>query len=136
MRGLLKYIVIGLGASLCSMSATTTNLTIKLAGSGPVSRKVVTFQCDAGGVELGLPAEPFQVVYLNGVGNSLAILPIHGRSLIFVTVLSGSGARYASDRYIWWDAGDRGVHLYSDSLDGKKETACRKVDAARSPTGR
>jgi membrane-bound inhibitor of C-type lysozyme len=51
---------------------------------------------------LGLPAKPFTVDYLNGNGNSLAVLPINGQPLIFVGVISGSGGRYAAGRYIWW----------------------------------
>ncbi|MDQ2774461.1 MAG: MliC family protein [Acidobacteriota bacterium] len=79
-------------------------------------------------MKLGLPPDAFTVEYLNGGGNSLAITPISGRSLIFVSVISGSGARYASGPYIWWDAGARGIHLYSDSLAGKKQSSCRQLD--------
>ena len=111
------------------MTALATDLTINLAGSGLIARRTVTFQCDAEGVKLGLPARPFPVVYLNGAGNSLAVLPIEGRSLIFASVISGSGARYASGRYIWWDAGSRGVHLYADATEGNPEVTCRRVNA-------
>jgi membrane-bound inhibitor of C-type lysozyme len=69
------------------------------------------------------------VEYVNGTGNSLAMVPVGGRSLIFSNVTSDSGARYAADRYIWWDAGSRGVHLYSDSLVGKTEISCRALPA-------
>jgi membrane-bound inhibitor of C-type lysozyme len=129
-----KWIAVG-GAVWCSMSLLATDLIIHLAGSGPISRTTVTFQCDAEGVKLGLPAQPFPVVYLNGAGNSLAVLPIAGRSLIFANLISGSGARYAADRYIWWDAGSRGVHLYADSPEGNKESSCQRVSANR-PSGK
>ena len=101
--------------------------------SGEISRATVIFPCNAEEVKLGLPAQPFPVVYLNGAGASLAVLPMEGRSLIFASVNSGSGARYASSRYIWWDAGSRGVPLYADSPEGNQETSCQKVGAGRPP---
>jgi membrane-bound inhibitor of C-type lysozyme len=130
MNSLLKYLIIGAGFWLGANAANATDLVIHLAGNTPVSRHTVKLQCDSVGVELGLPREPFSVEYLNGSGNSLAILPIGGRLLIFSSVISASGERYAADRYIWWDAGSRGVHLYIDfdSSSGKKQATCHVVD--------
>jgi membrane-bound inhibitor of C-type lysozyme len=98
-------------------------LTIHLSGSQPVSRKTVQYQCDAKAAAIGLPATVFPVEYINGAGNSLAVVPIHGNSLIFANVMSGSGARYAAGQYIWWEAGGS-VTLYSDSMAGKMQSAC------------
>ena len=95
---------------------------------GAVSRQVVLYQCDAQASKLGLPPVPFPVEYINGGGNSLAVLPIAGKSLIFANVLSGSGARYAAQQFTWWEAGGRGVTLSSDSLAGKMETSCQRVN--------
>jgi membrane-bound inhibitor of C-type lysozyme len=103
--------------------AGATDLTIHLSGSQPVSRKTVQYQCDAKAAAIGLPAAAFQVEYINGAGNSLAVIPIHGNSLIFANVMSGSGARYAAGQYIWWEAGGS-VTLYSDSMAGKMQSAC------------
>ncbi|HEY7339176.1 MAG TPA: MliC family protein [Bryobacteraceae bacterium] len=136
MKYFVKLIVIGVAVACCSTTSDATDLTIKLTGSDAISRNIETFQCDVQGPQLGLPAGPFPVEYLNGAGNSLAVLPIQGQSLIFVNVVSGSGARYASGRYIWWDAGSRGVHLYSDSLEGKKETSCQTIKGSQPPAER
>jgi len=76
---------------------------------------------------MGLPAGVFSVEYLNGAGNSLAIVPVDGDSRIFVNVVSGSGARYAAGEYIWWDAGGRGVSFSSDALAGKMSTTCHRL---------
>jgi membrane-bound inhibitor of C-type lysozyme len=103
--------------------AGATDLTIHLSGSQPLSRKTVQYQCDAKAVAIGLPATAFPVEYINGDGNSLAVVPIHGTSLIFANVMSGSGARYAAGQYIWWEAGGS-VTLYSDSMAGKMQSAC------------
>ena len=133
MNSLLKCVAIGAGLWSGAVAGKATDLTIHLAGQAPVSRHVVQFQCDSTGVQLGLPAGAFPVEYLDGAGNSLAVLPIEGRSLIFANVISASGARYASGRYVWWDAGSRGVHLYSDfdSLDGRKQSACHSIKASK-----
>ena len=122
-----KYVLIGAALSFSAGSAAAVDLTISLTGSGTISRRVVKFQCDEHAGALGLPTAGFSVEYLNGAGNHLAVLPIGGRSLIFSNVISGSGARYAADRYIWWDAGSRGVHLYSESPAGKMETSCHSL---------
>src|ERR1700753_750060 len=113
-----------LAALGCSTAlAGATDLTIHLSGSQAVSRKTVQYQCDAKGPAIGLPATAFPVEYINGAGNSLAVVPIHGNSLIFANVMSGSGARYAAGQYIWGEAGGA-VTLYSDSLAGTMPSTC------------
>jgi len=50
------------------------------------------------------------VSYINASnGDSFATVPIDGTPHVFVNVLSGSGARYASGRYIWWNKGNTGM---------------------------
>jgi membrane-bound inhibitor of C-type lysozyme len=109
--------------------AGATDLTLHLKGSQPMSRSTVQYQCDASGTRMGLPAGTFSVEYLNGAGNSLAILPVNGTSLIFANIVSGSGARYAARQYIWWDAAGRSVSFSSDSLAGKMRSECHRVDS-------
>ena len=108
--------------------AGATDLTIHLSGSQPLSRKTVQYQCDRQATATGLPGAAFPVEYINGGGNSLVIVPVHGASLIFTNVTSASGARYAAGQYIWWDAAGS-VNFYSDSLGGKTQSACHRVDA-------
>lgn len=116
---LITLAVLGCSTAL----AGAKDLTIQLSGSQPISRKIVQYQCDAKAAAIGLPATAFPVEYINGAGNSLAVVPIHGNSLIFANVMSGSGARYAAGQYIWWEAGGS-VTLYSDSMGGKMQSAC------------
>ncbi len=112
---------------LCSaMAASATDLTIHLPGDASISRKSVRYQCDASGTKIGVPAGAFAVEYLNGAGNSLVVVPLSGKSLIFSNVMSGSGARYTAQQYTWWEAGG-GVNLSSDSLAGKMQSTCTKV---------
>lgn len=111
-------------------SAHATDVTLHLQGSQPVMRSTVRYACDANGTRMGLPGGIFSVEYVNGAGNSLAIVPIGGKSLIFANVVSGSGARYAAGQYIWWEAGGRGVSLSSDSLARKMRTECHRIQAS------
>jgi len=114
-------------ALLCSANAApATDLTIHLAANATITRKSVRYQCDESGAKIGVPAGPFTVEYLNGGGNSLVIVPISGKSLIFSNVISGSGARYTAQQYTWWEAGG-GVTLASDSLAGKMQSTCRTL---------
>jgi membrane-bound inhibitor of C-type lysozyme len=120
-------IIIGIAILSTSAFATATDLTIHLNSSEAISRSTMRYQCDAQGAKMGLPVTAFSVEYLNGAGNSLAILPLNGTSLIFANILSGSGARYAAGQYIWWEAAGRSVSLSSDSLAGKMRSECHRV---------
>jgi membrane-bound inhibitor of C-type lysozyme len=106
--------------------ARAEDLSVRLPGV-EVTRIHASFECGADGVALGLPAGTFTVEYLNAGENHLAVLPIHGQALVFANVVSGSGARYAAGRYIWWDAGARGVTLYADGVDGHPKAECHLV---------
>jgi membrane-bound inhibitor of C-type lysozyme len=123
----LRDIAIGFGILFCSVFAGATDVTIHLNGTQPISRNTMKYQCDEQGAKMGLPAGVFSVEYLNGAGNSLAIVPVGGNSLIFANVMSGSGARYAAGEYIWWDAGGRGANFSSDSLAGKMSSSCHRL---------
>jgi membrane-bound inhibitor of C-type lysozyme len=102
------------------------DLAVQLPGVS-VTRIHASFECGADGVALGLPSGPFTVEYLNAGENHLAVLPVHGQALIFANVIAASGARYAAGRYIWWDAGDRGVTLYAEGVDGHPKAECHLV---------
>jgi membrane-bound inhibitor of C-type lysozyme len=120
-------ILLGLAWVLYGVSAFAADMTIHLPDPAPVSRRVGRYQCDAAAAKLGLPSGPFSVEYLNGGGNSLAVLPISGKPLIFANVISGSGARYAAREYVWWEASGRSISLSSEIGD-KVRTECREID--------
>jgi membrane-bound inhibitor of C-type lysozyme len=127
MRRLRAQVLIVVVALSCSAFAGASDLTIRLNGSQPISRKTVKYKCDAQGGKMGLPAGVFSVEYINGGGNSLAVVPVGGNSLIFANVVSGSGARYAAGEFIWWDAAGRGTTFSSDSIAGKMSSECHRV---------
>jgi membrane-bound inhibitor of C-type lysozyme len=114
---------------LLSVSLFAGDITIHLDGVSPVSRRLVEYRCDASAVRLGLPKGAFQVEYINGGGNSLAILPIQGKTTIFVNVQSGSGSRYVSQEYTWWEAAGRRVILRRVTFKEAMESSCSRVPA-------
>jgi len=128
-EAMFKHVIVVLGMVSFGAAAMATDLTIHLKGSQPMSRRVIRYQCDAQGAKMGLPSGTFPVEYLNGAGNSLAIVPVNGNSLIFANVVAGSGARYAAGEYIWWDAAGRSTTFSSDSLAGKMQSTCHRVGA-------
>jgi membrane-bound inhibitor of C-type lysozyme len=116
-----------LAAIMASTSAivAASELTITLTGSDPISRRTVMYQCDSTGVSFGVPEKPFEVEYINGGGNSLAVVPIKGQSLIFANVVSANGARYAARTYIWWDA--RGEVQFWNGAGSHDRSVCKQV---------
>lgn len=66
--------------------------------SADAERKAVIYHCD--GVE-----QPFTVEYINSPPNFLALVPVGGEQLLFVTTLSADGARYVSGPFEWWSHG-------------------------------
>jgi membrane-bound inhibitor of C-type lysozyme len=110
-----------------SVVAGASDLTIPLQGTGTFQRKTVKYQCDANGVKMGLPAGVFVVEYLNEASNHLAVVPVKGSSMIFVTVPSGSGAKYAAQEFVWWEAGGRGTTFASDFPGPKASSTCKEV---------
>ncbi|HHY50534.1 MAG TPA: hypothetical protein GYA10_12385 [Alphaproteobacteria bacterium] len=69
--------------------------------SGDFERRIVRYDCGDGGE---LTAD-----YINAAPNYLAIIELAGKKLVFVTVLSGSGARYAAGEYEWRTRGGEGT---------------------------
>lgn len=120
------YLGTVMGALGLAMTAPAENITIHLPQNATVARKTVQYRCDAQATKVGLPSGSFPVEYINGGGNSLAVVPINGNPLIFSSVISGSGARYAAQQFIWWDA--KGVVTVSaDTLNGNVQSACKPI---------
>ena len=108
---------------MSSRTAAAAALVAATVAASPALAVDVTLSLDAAAVErnsvayacTGAPA--MTVEYVNAGDNALALVPIDGRPVVFVTVLSGSGARYAGGPWIWWTKG-REASLY-DQRNGK-----------------
>lgn len=62
--------------------------------------RTVHYRCDEG--------KSLTARYFNSADNQIAILRLDGRPLLFASVLTGSGARYAAGPYQWITKGDEG----------------------------
>ncbi len=91
----MKYIV----AAAVVIAASPTVADVSISISLPADAEINSHAYSCGG-------EPFNVSYISAGENRLAILTVDGEERIFVNVISGSGARYASGEYIWWSKGD------------------------------
>ena len=111
---------------MLALSALAGASELSIKGAGKFERKTVKYQCDAKGATMGLPAGVFEVEYLNETNNHLAVVPVKGGSKIFVTVPSGSGAKYAADQFVWWEAGG-GTTFQSGFPGTEASSVCKTV---------
>lgn len=82
---------------LAAGTAAASELRLPIPGSAAVETIAAAYDCGAKG--------KLAATYVNSGPNTLALVPVDGQTLVFVTVLSGSGARYASGPWIWWTKG-------------------------------
>jgi membrane-bound inhibitor of C-type lysozyme len=94
-------IAAGLASSASFAQETLPKVTISIDMPAKATVNSVTYRCGDGA---SLP-----VSYVNADPNFLAIVPVTGKSIIFASAISGSGARYTSGRYEWWTKGDDAV---------------------------
>lgn len=78
--------------------AASVSIALTLQSTTDIESNSALYQCESG--------EALAVQYINAAPNFLALLPVDGEVHVFVTALSGSGARYVSGPYEWWDSGD------------------------------
>jgi len=67
------------------------------------------------------------VDYLNGAGNHLAVVPVKGNSMIFVTGPFGSGAKYAAEEFTWWKQAGAERRLIRFFPGPKASSTCREM---------
>lgn len=99
-----------------SSAAVASTVTLELPGDEKVERNTVSYTC--GGTAV-------QAEYVNAGDNSLVVLTLGDRTVVAVNVLSGSGARYAGQNYVWWTKGDA-ADLYdlTKGEDAQPEFSC------------
>ena len=86
--------------------------------TGDFEQRVVQYDC-------GQP-EPLSVKYVNAAPNYLAFLTVGNRTLVFVTVLSASGAKYAAGEYEWWNKGSEAT-LANLTTPDAEPIACTEI---------
>jgi len=104
--------------ALVSGAAFADPLTIDLPGAASAERTTVAYSC---GGDRKVTAE-----YVNAGANLLAIVYLGEKTLLMVSVLSGSGARYAGQQYIWWTKGDSAdFHDLTKGENAAPEFSCK-----------
>ncbi len=104
---------------LATTSAAATELRLPIPGNAPVETIAAAYDCGAKG--------KLAATYVNSGPNTLALVPVEGQTLVFVTVLSGSGARYASGPWIWWTKGPTATLTDERAPDAAPVMQCEKV---------
>lgn len=89
---------LGHGPSASYAQQIQPKITLSIDVSAEATVHSVAYDC-TGGVTL-------PVSYVNADPNFLAIVPVDGKSMVFASVLSGSGARYTAGKYEWWTKGN------------------------------
>jgi membrane-bound inhibitor of C-type lysozyme len=100
--GTLAFLVALMGPTAFAADAPHIALTVQ--NGSPNMLTAAHYDCAGNAVD---------VEYVNVEPDHLAIVPVDGRKRIFVLVISGSGARYASGQYIWWSKGKE-ASLYDE----------------------
>ena len=75
---------------------------------GEVEQSQQAYQCSDG--------QTRNVTYFNSDENNLALVEAEDSQRVYVNVISGSGARYASGPFIWWVKGND-ADLYDEMAD-------------------
>ncbi len=92
---------------------------LSLAIPGDAEIRTVAYDCD------GAPG--IEVTYINAAPNFLAVIPVGEESHIFTTVLSASGAKYASGSLVWWTKGpDADWYDLTQGEDAAPEFSCHE----------
>jgi len=83
--------------------------TVELHSKTKIERLQVSYTCGSTGK---LP-----VTYINADPNFLALVPVPNQPqpLVFTSIISGSGTRYAAGKYVWWSKGNS-ASLYDTTL--------------------
>ncbi|WP_423067378.1 MliC family protein [Devosia sp. CN2-171] len=109
-------------ATAAMMQNVDVSAQVVLSLTGDFQRTTHTYQCE------GL--EPLAVDFINAEPNFLAIIPIGGKQLVFVNIISGSGARYAAGQYEFWTKGSEATLT---DLQADPQTPISCTEATETP---
>ena len=83
---------------------------------------------DLGRLRSGNAGQKLEVDYINAGPVSLAVFVRNGELVVASNVLSGSGARYAGGKYIWWTKGaDGSLYDLTQGEDADPVLECSEV---------
>jgi membrane-bound inhibitor of C-type lysozyme len=100
--GVVAFLAVLIGPATFAEDAP--RISIAIENGSPNMRTTAHYDC---------AGDAMDVEYVNVEPDHLAVVPVEGKKRIFVLVMSGSGARYASGQYIWWSKGKE-ASLYDE----------------------
>lgn len=106
-----------------AVSAVESTLQLQLSTDQDFERRIISYDCAT--------ETPLTVTYLNAAPNFLAVVPVEGETepLLFVAVMSGSGARYASGHWVWWTQGpEASLYDATQGEDADPVLTCSEVN--------
>ncbi|MDQ0316598.1 MliC family protein [Amorphus orientalis] len=101
------------GAALAADPSAT--ISIDVPGADEATSQKVTYTCGD---------KTVAVDYRNAGSVSLALLTIDDDFVVAANVMSGSGARYAGGKYIWWSTGQDAASLTDLMTDDQTPVDC------------
>lgn len=107
-------------------NAAQTSLQIEISADQDFQRHIITYDC--------ADEAPMAVTYINAAPNFLALVPIpeETEALVFASVMSASGARYASGKWVWWSKG-ADAELYDTTLGDDAEPVLTCSELVNTP---
>ncbi|MBB4186968.1 membrane-bound inhibitor of C-type lysozyme/heat shock protein HslJ [Sinorhizobium terangae] len=105
-------------ASMEAAAAGIAEITLSIPDAGAVDRQKVRYDCGC---------ETVEAEYINAGPVSLVTFSIRGTYIVASAVISGSGARYAGGRYIWWTEGEEATLFDVAKGEDDPGIACRKT---------
>ena len=110
-------------AVLVSPALADAGVTLGLPLGGNTEIKTVQYTCQN--------HDPVTMQYINAEPNFLAVLPLDGKSLVFVSVLAASGTKYASGQYVLFSKGPAiTLQDTTEGLDAAPVLQCTADDLA------
>lgn len=85
-------------AAAAMMGNVDVSAQVILQLQGDFQKTTHTYQCE--GIE-----SPFTVEFINAEPNFLAVVPVGPRKMVFVNVISASGAKYVAGQFEFWTQG-------------------------------
>ena len=96
MSNVMRGLFCALALAALTGPAGAAMVTLDLPGDTMPSRETVAYTCGD---------RTISATYVNAGDNALALVAFDGNTVVMVSVLSGSGARYVGQQYQWWTKG-------------------------------
>lgn len=106
-------------AAAAMMGNVDVSAQVILQLHGDFQKTTHTYQCE--GVE-----QPLTIEFINADPNFLAIVPVGERKVVFVNVMSASGAKYVAGQFEFWTKGAEAT--LSDLQADPTSVSCAEVN--------